>query len=182
MGVQMNMTGKDPDLVGLGSYLVNVVADCNGCHSDPPTSYLPSGNPYFRTTNPPIFSGTKQINPATYLGGNQDFGAFPSPGGTVHIVSRNLTPDKTGRPEGGNTLAEFMMIMRTGVDLDHAHPNCPTNAPNCLFPPFNGDLLQVMPWPAFQRMTDRQLTAIYEYLSTIPCLEGGPGEPPDRCN
>ena len=181
MGVQLNMAGKDPDMIGLGSYLVNVAGDCNGCHSNPQTAYLPSGNPYFRSSNPPIFTGTKQINPATYLGGNQDFGVFPSPLGTVHIVSRNLTPDRTGRPEGGNTLSEFMLIMRTGVDLDHAHPNCPTNTPSCLLPPFNGNLLQVMPWPAFQRMTDRQLTAIYEYLSAIPCLEGGPGEPANRC-
>jgi len=186
IGVRLNMTGKDPDMVGLGSYMVNVAGDCNGCHSNPQTSYLPSGNPYFRTANPPIFTGTRQIDPATYLGGKQDFGVFPSPGGAVHIVSRNLTPDKTGRPEGGNTLAEFMLIMRTGIDLDQAHPNCPANTDpavpqQCLFAPFNGDLLQVMPWPAFQRMTDRQLTAIYVYLSAIPCLEGGPGEPPNRC-
>jgi len=31
-------------------------------------------------------------------------------------------------------------------------------------------------------MTDRQLTAIYEYLSAIPCIEGGPGEPANRCH
>jgi len=99
----------------------------------------------------------------------------------VPIVSRNLTPDYTGMAEGGHTLYEFMQIMRTGVDMDHAHPNCPTNTPVCLPPPFNGDLLQVMPWPNFQNMTDRQLTAIYAYLSAIPCLEGGPGEPADRC-
>jgi hypothetical protein len=100
----------------------------------------------------------------------------------VHIVSRNLTPDKTGLPEGGNTLAQFMQIMRTGVDLDSAHPNCDTtHTTNCLMPPFNGAVLQVMPWPQFQSMTDHQLIAIYTYLSTIPCVEGGPGEPPVRC-
>jgi hypothetical protein len=118
---------------------------------------------------------------ATYLGGGQDFGVFPSPNGAVHIVSRNLTPDKTGLPEGGRPLSEFIEILRTGADLDHAHPNCPTNAPQCLLPPFNGDVLQVMPWPSFQHMTERQLVAIYTYLSAVPCLEGGPGEPPNRC-
>jgi hypothetical protein len=30
-------------------------------------------------------------------------------------------------------------------------------------------------------MTDDDLMAIYTYLSAIPCLEGGPGEPPNRC-
>jgi hypothetical protein len=181
-GIQLKMSHKDPDMIGLGSYLVSVVADCNGCHTaSPATEYLPTGNPYLRSPPDGPFLRAKRINPATYLGGGQDFGVFPSPNGDVHIVSRNLTPDKTGLPEGGRTLPEFIQIMRTGVDLDHAHPNCPTNAPQCLLPPFNGDVLQVMPWPAFQNMTDRQLGAIYMYLSAVPCLEGGPGEPPNRC-
>jgi hypothetical protein len=103
----------------------------------------------------------------------------------VNIVSRNLTPDKTGRPEGGNTFSDFKLIMRTGKDLDHAHPSCPSSgtAPaNCLHFPINGELLQVMPWPNFQNLTDRQLEAIYTFLSAIPCLEGGPGEPANRCH
>ncbi len=162
--------------------VVNVLVDCNGCHThDPATEFLPSGNPYLRQPPEGPFLGAKQINPATYLGGGQDFGVFPSPNGAVHIVSRNLTPDKTGLPEGGRPLGEFLQILRTGADLDHAHPNCPTNAPQCLLPPFNGDVLQVMPWPSFQHMTERQLVAIYTYLSAVPCLEGGPGEPPNRC-
>jgi hypothetical protein len=41
-----------------------------------------------------------------------------------------------------------------------------------LQPPFNGDLLQVMPWPIFQDMTDHDLRAIYEYLKAIPCNPG----------
>ena len=40
---------------------------------------------------------------------------------------------------------------------------------NCLPFPFNGDLLQVMPWPTYANMTDRDLLAIYTYLSSIPC-------------
>ena len=174
--VLLNMIGKDPVLVGYGSYLVNASGDCNGCHSaDPSTQYAPGGNPYFgqHTT----------VNPATYLGGGQDFGAFPDPAGPFpHIVTRNLTPDKTGLPEGGNTLSQFILIMRTGVDLDNVHPTC-KGAPDgkCIPPPFNGDLLQIMPWPAFANMSDFDLRAIYEYLSAIPCVEGGPGEPANRC-
>jgi hypothetical protein len=181
--VKLNMAGKDSDMVGLGSYLVNVVGDCNGCHTNnPSTEFLPTGNPYLRMPPQGPFLGVKQINAATYLGGGNSFGTFPSPGNSVNIISRNLTPDKTGRAEGGNTLAQFMQIMRTGIDLDGAHPNCDaTHTTNCLLPPFNGALLQVMPWPNFQNMTDRQLTAIYTYLSSVPCLEGGPGEPASRC-
>jgi cytochrome c553 len=39
-----------------------------------------------------------------------------------------------------------------------------------------------MPWPVYQSLSDNDLRAIYEYLSAIPCVEGGPGSPPNRCN
>ena len=81
---------------------------------------------------------------------------------------RNLTPDKTGRPEGGASFEEFHGIMRTGIDPDQAH----------LF--IGNSYLQVMPWPNFQNMTDHDLRAIYEYLSAIPCIEGDPGLPNPR--
>jgi hypothetical protein len=195
-GIQLNTAGLDQNMFGLGSYLVST-HDCNGCHTlSPPVEFTPPGNPYLLPPPNGPFLGVKKYNPATYLGGGNDFGAFPSPGGTVHIISRNLTPGKSGLPEGDHTLAEFTQILRTGIDLDHAHPNCTTatNPPittNCLLgippfnppgvPPFDGSKLQVMPWPAFQDLTDRQIAAIYEYLKSVPCLEGGPGEPAHRC-
>jgi hypothetical protein len=174
--VPLDLLGKNRKLVGLGSYIVNAQSGCNGCHSTGPANeYAANGNPYF---------GQKQVvNVNTYLGGGRDFGQFPGPGPFPHIISRNLTPDKTGRPEGGNTFATFKAIMRTGIDTDNVHPTC-TGAPDgkCIPPPFHGDLLQIMPWPVYQNMTDHDLRAIYEYLSAIPCLEGGPGEPANRCN
>ena len=172
--VPLNLTRKDRSLVGLGSYLVNAVAGCNGCHSaGPATQYVRGGNPYFGQTD--------RTNPATYLGGGRDFG--PLVPNSPDIISRNLTPDKTGRAEGGHTFEEFQQIMRTGVDMDHAHRPCSaTVTTNCLPRPFDGDLLQIMPWPDFKSMSDRDLRAIYEYLSAIPCLEGGPGEPANRCD
>jgi hypothetical protein len=96
------------------------------------------------------------------------------PNSGLHIVSRNLTPDRTGRPEGGRTFSEFVQIIRTGADLDHLHAQtCSASVTtNCLPLPFDGSKLQIMPWPAFQDMTDRDLRAIYEYLSAIPCIEG----------
>ena len=43
--VPLNMVGKDASLVGYGSYLVNAVADCNGCHSaGPPDRIRARGN------------------------------------------------------------------------------------------------------------------------------------------
>lgn len=156
---------------------MNAQADCNGCHSNgPQTEYTPNGNPYLL---PPIFSGKKIVNPATYLGGGRDFG--PLVPGTAHIISRNLTPDKTGLPEGGRSFDEFRQIMRTGADLDHLHPTCPPNATDtsrCVPFPFNGSLLQIMPWPAFQDLTEHDIRAIYEYLKSIPCIVG-PADPND---
>jgi hypothetical protein len=172
--VPLNLEGKNRQLVGLGSYLVNAVGFCNICHSaGPATEYAPGGNPYFKGSPPVV------VNQATYLGGGR---IFPSqkPGFTPPIVSRNLTPDKTGRPEGGRTFEEFRLIMQTGADLDHVHPNCSDNAisaSSTCFPvalPYDGDLLQIMPWPSLQHMTEHELRAIYEYLSAVPCIAGPP--------
>jgi hypothetical protein len=43
------------------------------------------------------------------------------------------------------------------IDLDNAHPQI-------------GPLLQVMPWPTYQNLSDRDLLAIYTYLSAIPAI------------
>lgn len=172
--VPLHIKGKNPALVGLGSYFVNVVGDCNGCHSaGPQTEYLHGGNPYF--------GQQAKVNPGTYLGGGRDFG--PMIPGSAHIISRNLTPDTSGLPAGGTHFDEFVHIIRTGVDMDHLHPTC-TGAPDasCIPAPFDGDLLQVMPWPNLRNLSDHDLRAIYEYLSTIPCVEGNyPGDPAHRC-
>jgi len=64
--------------------------------------------------------------------------------------------------EAGQTLDEFLDVMRTGHDPD-AHPRV---------------LLQVMPWPLYRWKTDRDLTAIYEYLRAIPSLSDNPDPGP----
>jgi hypothetical protein len=169
--VPLNLQGKDRALVGLGSYIVNAHAACNDCHdAGAPTQYANGGNPYF--------GQPKKINPATYLGGGQDFG--PLVPGSAHIVSRNLTPDRTGRPEGGRSYAEFREILKTGIDLDHLHPTCANGLVNqsCVPPPFDGNLLQIMIWPTLQNMGEREIQAIYEYLSAIPCVAGPPPPSP----
>ncbi len=131
------LSGDRSILVGLGSYIVNAQGGCNDCHTNP--SYAPGGDPFL--------GQPKKINAAGYLAGGQQFG----PG----IVSRNLTP-QNGLP-AGRTYAEFKLILRTGIDLDNAHPQL-------------GPLLQAMPWPTYQSMTDRDLRAIYSYLSVIPTI------------
>ena len=170
---QLNMAGKDPDLVWLGSYLVNAVADCNGCHNSDPngSEYAPAHDPTLLSSPNGPFTGTIKVNPATYLAGGQVFGPF---------ISRNLTPDYRGLPEGGHSLSDFLNIIQNGVDLDGIHPTCgATPTPGCLPAPLNGSKLQVMPWAVFRNMTIRQLTAIWTYLSAIPCIDNTtlPGPP-----
>lgn len=97
--VPMNLAGKNRDLVGLGSYLVNAVGGCNDCHSCP--SYAPGHSPYM--------GGDGAINATNFLAGGVPFGPF---------ISRNITPDENGLP-AGLTPQEFVMAIRTGHDPDN---------------------------------------------------------------
>ncbi len=193
--VPLNLHHKNPALVGLGSYIVNTEG-CNDCHSaGPATEYVvPGGNPYF--------GRPKQVNAAKYLGGGRDFGPLGAPGNpSADIISRNLTPapdNETGLPGGDITYPEFVEIIRYGTDFDHLHPTCTGGVLNsgCVPAPFDGNLLQVMPWPNFKNFTDLELRAVYEYLRAVPCIQGNypgagvngagihaniPPEPADRC-
>jgi hypothetical protein len=136
--VPLKYTHENKYMVGLGSYLVNAVGGCNDCHTNP--SYAKGGDPFL--------GQKKKVNSAKYLSGGQLFGPF---------VARNLTPEN-GLP-AGRTWPQFLQEIRTGVDLDHKHPQF-------------GPLLQVMPWPTYQSMSDHDLRAIYEYLKAIPPLKG----------
>lgn len=201
--VSLNLEGKDRAKVGLGSYLVNAVGDCNGCHS---SGSAPLGLYPYITGNNPYFNQPETIDPSVYLAGGASFGTVGTPTGPngysgPAIITRNLTPDKTGRAEGGHTLAEFKQILRDGTDFDHIHPTCTAAqiaainggaTPVCIptgpivydaagdtynnIP--DGDLLQIMPWPTFSNMSDHDLEAIYEYLSAIPCLDNTWSTPP----
>jgi hypothetical protein len=107
-----------------------------------------------------IGAGPKQVRTDLYLGGGGDFGI---------VFSRNLTPDKFGKP-AGLSLSDFLFTFKTGIDLDHWHPTFPPPNDN-----LNGKLLQFMPWPFLQNYTDDDMRSIYEYLSAVPCLEEIPG-------
>lgn len=140
--VRLDFTRKNRKLLGLGSYIVNAQGGCNDCHTNPP--YLPGGDPFLGQRT--------RINAAGYLGGGTPFGPV--------IKSRNLTPQKNGRP-ANLTFEQFRIVMRTGIDLDKEEPHVPS---------LDRDLLQVMPWPVFRHMRRADLRAIYEYLRAIPSI------------
>jgi hypothetical protein len=144
--VHLDLRGKNRDLVGTGSYLVNAVGGCADCHSCP--TYAPGHNPYGPPSSP-LPPGDGQLNAKNYLAGGV---LFAPPG----VTSANLTPDQTtGQPEG-HSFTEFKELIRTGHDADEG-----------------GRILQVMPWPIYRNMTDRDLRAIYEFLRAIPHAEPG---------
>lgn len=106
--VPLNLRGKNEQLVGLGSYIVNANGGCNDCHTNP--SYEEGGDP---------FQGQpERINRRGYLAGGREFGPF---------VSRNLTPDRNGLP-GGLTYSQFLLTMRHGIDLKN-EPATPFPSP-----------------------------------------------------
>ena len=95
------------------------------------------------------FAGEPElINAPCYLAGGAVFGPF---------VSRNITPRANGLP-ANRTLAQFIQLMRQGTDFaGGATP-----------------ILQVMPWPVYGKMSDRELAAIYEFLRAIPMINPRP--------
>lgn len=103
--------------------------------------------PSYAAGGDPFRGQPEMINAERYLAGGGEFGPFRS---------RNLTPNSEGLP-GGLTRAEFIEVMRVGTDFDEEHPEI-------------SPLLQVMPWPVYGKMSDRELRAIYEFLRAIPCV------------
>jgi hypothetical protein len=109
-------------------------------------------HPSYAPGGDPFQGQPEVVNAAQYLSGGRQFGPF---------TAANLTPDYAGKP-AGLTLQEFIQILRTGHD-----PKDPPGPP-----------LQVMPWPAFGKKTDRDLSAVYEYLRAIPSLPNNPDPGP----
>src|SRR5262245_1400811 len=93
--ITLNLAGKNPSRVYEGSYYVNGVSDCTGCHNGPEQDS--EGNPI------PLAE--------RYLAGGQNFGP---------VFSRNLTPDASGLP-AGLTFEQFVAVIRTGRDFKE-HP------------------------------------------------------------
>ena len=105
-------------------------------------------NPPYAEDGDPFLGQTEAINAEAYLAGGTVFGPF---------TSRNLTPRASdGRP-AGLRLEQFLEVMHKGTDFKNRHPEI-------------SPLLQVMPWPVYGKMSDRELQAVYEYLRAIPCV------------
>jgi len=101
-------------------------------------------SPTYAEGGDPYQKQPKMINTAGYLAGGKLFG---------EVTSANLTPDPNSPLTEAQRYADFVQKMRTGI-----------KAPGNVY-------LQVMPWPVYQDMTDRDLQAIFEYLQAIPYVK-----------
>ena len=129
---------------GRGSYLVNAISACSGCH-----------------TNPERDQVTLRINTAEYLSGGGLF--LPPPPVQVQLhearaASANLTGTTLGFfHEQGSTFERFEATIRKGVHMDEKVPR---------------PLAWPMPWEVFRNMLDEDLFAIYTYASRVPPRTG----------
>jgi hypothetical protein len=104
--------------------------------------------PTYSPGGDPFKGQPERINAEQYMSGGRQFGPF---------TAANLTPDHAGHP-AGLTREEFIQTLRTGHN-----PHDPA-----------GEILQVMPWPMVGKLTNHDLSAIYEYLRSIPSLPDNP--------
>jgi hypothetical protein len=102
--------------------------------------------PSYAAGGNPFLGQPEQINTDCYLAGGAAFGPF---------ISRNLTLSARIR-----TREQFIDIMRNGTDYRQPADGTP--------------ILQVMPWPVYGNMSNRELSAIYEYLNAIPLINPRP--------
>jgi len=92
------LDGAQIEQIGQGSYWVNAVGDCNGCHGGPMGQYL--------------------------AGGTEFGGPAPAP---FDVFARNLTPDlTTGLPANIHSGDDFVDTMRTGADHKGIDGGAPT--------------------------------------------------------
>jgi hypothetical protein len=103
--VPLNLSGKHPLLVYLGSYIVNAHGSCNSCHTCPS----------YRGTNP--YNGLLPTDPTPVNAANFLSGGTPFVNGS--ITSPNLTPDSSGKP-GGLSYAQFKAAMHDGTSAHSA--------------------------------------------------------------
>ncbi len=146
------MTKKE--LIQRGKFLVNI-GGCNDCHSPkvmtamgpvPDTTKLLSGHPF----NEPIAPiDMDMVKPGQWvLAGGMDFTSWVGPWGIS--FSRNLTPDST-TGIGAWTADDFINTIRNGKHLGTGR-----------------NLLPPMPWQSMAHLSNKDLTAIFTYLKSLP--------------
>lgn len=149
--LQAASAGLGDDVIARGKYLVDI-GGCDDCHTplkmgtngpEPDLDRRFSGHPE-NLAMPPAPTGD-----AWTWHGSATNTAFAGPWGVSYAI--NLTPDETGL--GTWTEQVFISALKTGRHLGSGRP---------IMPP--------MPIPAYSKMTDDDLKAVFAYLRTVPRL------------
>jgi hypothetical protein len=136
-------------LFGRGSYLVNAISDCSGCHTNLDNAQ------------------TGAIDTAAYLTGGQVFdlnfdGVPPTVQaelGVVRSASANLVGATNGFFNFSNVdFATFETLITEGIHAEDPQPEA-----RLAFP---------MPWTFFKNMTESDLEAVYTYMNVVATQYG----------
>jgi hypothetical protein len=142
---QVINAGMDTDtlhLFGTGSYLVNAIGDCSGCHTN---RDLPTGS----------------INTASYLLGGQVFDVPPPlwSEGYVRVATANLIGGTNGFFNmTGVQFSTFETLITQGIHAEDPAPERTVSWP--------------MPWDKFAHMTLTDLEAVYTYMNAVATQYG----------
>jgi hypothetical protein len=144
------LSSSDYALVGRGSYLVNALAHCSDCHTNPARDFDKTSPTYLK------------IKTERHLGGGFAFNVFPGLAETLG-VARTMAPNLKGESNGffraePSDHGRFLAAMTAGW----------TQA--------RDGSLRTLQWPMpvrnFAWLTPSDLEAIYTYLVTLPVLKG----------
>ena len=163
---QENVTLSRADMVKRGEYLVTILG-CNDCHTPwimgpggpaPDMSRMLSGHPSDVKLTPP-----QKLPDGWMWAGSATNTAFFGPWGVTYAI--NLTPEPISGMGGVWTEEMFIRALRLGKHFGESRP---------ILPP--------MPWPAFGKMSDDDLKAVWAYLQSIPPIknEVPAHEPPPK--
>ncbi len=131
-------------IYGRGSYLVNAIGTCTGCHTNPPPD--------------PI---TLRLSTATFLAGGRIFTPPPPIQQALH-ESRTFSANLSGQDHGffheaDSTFDRYHRVIDTGTHADETPPR-PLGFP--------------MPWDLHRNMVLEDLFSVFTYISLLPARTG----------
>ncbi|MBK8011917.1 MAG: cytochrome C [Deltaproteobacteria bacterium] len=147
------LSGEVAALYGRGSYLVNAIAACNDCHTNPSRNLVP-GESFLH------------VNVDAYLSGGRVFdvpAGLDAATGYSRTVAANLSGARNGRI---GSYPEFLEALTQGTTGRTPREPGVSNRDQ------QRRLGWPMPWPFFQNMLLDDLTAIYVYLTHMPKVAG----------
>lgn len=138
-----SLSATDKGLYGRGSYLVNSVGDCNGCHTNPERDLTPGPN-------------FLKITTAAFLTGGRVF-PVPPPVAVMSKYTRTMSQNLLGSAHGfpWSDATKFKNALTNGDDPDGTR--------KLGFP---------MPWNHYKGLVAEDVTAIYTYLSKQAPITG----------